>query len=175
LKPGDIEDFERYDNYLRSNLSQLVRQRVEELLEAKYGTIEESLREDLVEIVRNCQDEVLQQLRADHNKSIPPNPTCEGSYLMPVTDGTALTNSNQEAGPFSAWLLPPMMSEEISIPTLGDIQNTVMGLQPEMGSDVGSYECGSIQNQAPDSFNEMFISPEYFDFQLPEDDQSHSN
>jgi hypothetical protein len=91
-----------------------------------------------------------------------------------------LINPNQDAGPFSAWVVPPMMSEETSIPTLGDIQNSVLnsvlGLQPEMGSDVVSnFECGSIHNQATDSLNEMFISPEFFNFQLPGDDQSHSN
>jgi hypothetical protein len=170
LRSADSEEFDRYDSYFRRNISPLFRQRVEELLEARFGMIEESLLENLAEIMRTCQDKVLQQLRAIHRS--PPNPTREEGAVTAAADGAMTSSSNHETGPLSAWVSPPLMSEETASPTLGDIQNVVPSW-PNMGSElVSDSGYGSIRSQLQDPLDELAKYSEFLQFH--EEDQSHS-
>jgi len=141
-KSADSEDLLRYENYARSELPRRVRQMVEDLIRSQYGPIEDSVKAQLAEITRKCQEEVflsfrISQLEASDSQHEP-----------------ASTTNPQDESLLGVWepifAPPPPMPSEIVQPTMREVETSLSrmpGIEPVHYSDSGYGSQSTILDQ----------------------------
>jgi len=163
-KSADSEDFLRYENYARSELPRRVRQMVEDLIQSHYGPIEDSVKAQLAEITRNCQEEVFLSFRisqlgasdSQHEPASTTNPQDESvlGVLEPI------------------FAPPPPIPNEIVQPTMQEVETSLSRMrriEPLHYSDSGYGSQSTIPNQLKfDEHQQRF--DELFDFSWNQSD-----
>lgn len=149
--------------FSRPELSRLVQRDVEALLEQRIGPIEDEIRGQLSNIIRNRQEEVYETYeRRLRNSSASPEPQGRNDdfpddrrQLHPMADNHA------ESSLSSAFRPPPALPPDLIAPTTDDISHTLHRdlshpIQPsDSGYDsIGAYNCSefSTGEHAPESF-----------------------
>ncbi|KAK5652662.1 hypothetical protein OQA88_10256 [Cercophora sp. LCS_1] len=106
--PGSPEDeFVRYEQFLRRELPGRVRQELETRIDERLNPIEEGLRDELVEIVRDMQLQLFELYKASRNTVSDPNdpmPDPRGEHSAPQPAQLV-----QDMGQLEAFAQPPLV------------------------------------------------------------------
>jgi hypothetical protein len=132
------QEFDNYERYLRRELPRLVRQQLEIAASEVAGPLENHLRGQLIEIVRDAQSQLFQRYRGSEPVGAGPGPSLSQGALPEFEEESAMTglefqnNDISNAEPlqfdFSAFYPLPLVDENHVNPT--DVFSVPMSTVP---------------------------------------------
>ncbi|KAM7203143.1 hypothetical protein V8F20_004085 [Naviculisporaceae sp. PSN 640] len=110
-------EFIRYEQFLRRELPGRVRQELETRIEERINPMEETLRGELVEIVRDMQLQLFELYKASRNPETEqpeaaPTEHVQGHQAEVVIQSIPIATASDDMGPLEAFVQPPLVNPD---------------------------------------------------------------